>query len=251
MKNNLVVVQSWSGGKDSTMAGILHLDKGHNVIFVCYIPMFDDEIPLISKHHYDYLFYMKSYFESRGATVHFVYGISYWNFCTRILTKGPRKGKMCGYPYFGRGKCGFARDSKIFSISNFLKSLDYDFLDIAFAVGEKNRKVLAGKECSILLEEGFTEYDCYSTLKTLGFLSPIYDFGFRDGCLLCPNGKPINRILWFNDYPSAKERLLKLQLLLLKDGCPFYPLRNYHYFIENDIFQSKFYNFSFFDELIY
>lgn len=38
---------SWSGGKDSTCAVLLHLEAGHKVKAVNYTPMFTEEIPLL------------------------------------------------------------------------------------------------------------------------------------------------------------------------------------------------------------
>ena len=43
---------SWSGGKDSTCAVLLHLEAGHKVKVVNYIPMFTEEIPLLLKEHF-------------------------------------------------------------------------------------------------------------------------------------------------------------------------------------------------------
>ena len=42
-----IVKVSWSGGKDSSCAVMLHLERGHKVKAVCYIPMFTETIPLL------------------------------------------------------------------------------------------------------------------------------------------------------------------------------------------------------------
>lgn len=44
---NDVVKVSWSGGKDSTCALDLHLERGDKVIAVNYTPMLTDTIPLL------------------------------------------------------------------------------------------------------------------------------------------------------------------------------------------------------------
>lgn len=46
---------SWSGGKDSTCAVLLHLEAGHKVKAVNYTPMFTEEIPLLLKDHYEFI----------------------------------------------------------------------------------------------------------------------------------------------------------------------------------------------------
>ena len=49
------VKASWSGGKDSTCAVSMHINRGHFVKAVCYIPMFTQTIPLILKDHYEFI----------------------------------------------------------------------------------------------------------------------------------------------------------------------------------------------------
>lgn len=81
--------------------------------------------------------------------------------------------------------------------------------------------------------------------KKRKILSPTYKRKKRDGCTLCPNAKSAERLKWFEDYKEygAKERLIELQRILIADSKKhstkeFYPLRNYHYFIENEEFVS-------------
>lgn len=138
------VLQMWSGGKDSTCAGWKHLERGDKVHFVCYVPMFDKDIPLIEKEHYNFLNNMKDLFISMGAKVDFVHGITYWEYCTKILTKGARKGSMQSYPCYLKGKCGFNRDSKTDACNDFAKTLNYDFIDIGLCADELDRKQIGG-----------------------------------------------------------------------------------------------------------
>ena len=53
---------SWSGGKDSTCAVLLHLRDGHKVKAVNYTPMFTEEIPLLLKDHYEFILEITSGF---------------------------------------------------------------------------------------------------------------------------------------------------------------------------------------------
>lgn len=68
MRENADTVKiSWSGGKDSTAACYLHLEAGHNCKIVYYVPMFDDEIPLISKRHYDFILRQANEWKNMGG----------------------------------------------------------------------------------------------------------------------------------------------------------------------------------------
>lgn len=58
---------SWSGGKDSTCATHLHLLKGHNCIICNYMPMFDDETPLLLKNHYEFIMETAERFRKMGG----------------------------------------------------------------------------------------------------------------------------------------------------------------------------------------
>ena len=77
------------------------------------------------------------------------------------------------------------------------------------------------------------------------FFTPSYEYGLRDGCMLCPHGASSERVRWFADYAefNAKERLYDLQCVLRdnarKNGVKeYYPLWGKHYFIENVDFIS-------------
>ena len=239
--NQKIVAQMWSGGKDSTCAGIKHLERGDKVHFICYIPMFDADIPLIEKCHWDFQMQMADFFRSQGATVHFTHGdYTYWEYCTKILTRGKRAGSMQSYPCYIKGKCGFNRDSKTPACNNVAKTLKYDVKDIGLCADEIGRKKLEAGECSILQELGITKQMAFDFCRDNKFLSPTYKNKKRDGCLLCPHAKASERLKWFEDWKefNAKERLIELQRILIADSKAkgtkqFYPLRNYHYFIEN------------------
>lgn len=67
-----VVKVSWSGGKDSTCAVLIHLALGHIVKAVNYTPMFTEEIPLILKDHYEFIQKTAERFRDMGAEVYMV-----------------------------------------------------------------------------------------------------------------------------------------------------------------------------------
>ena len=50
-----IVKVSWSGGKDSTCAVMKHIEAGHIVKVVCYVPMLTELIPLLTEEHYDFI----------------------------------------------------------------------------------------------------------------------------------------------------------------------------------------------------
>lgn len=168
------IIQMWSGGKDSTCAGWKHLEQGDKVHLVCYIPMFDKDIPLIDKEHYNFLNNMRDLFVNMGCKVSFVHGITYWEYCTRILKKGARKGTMQSYPCYLKGKCGFNHASKTDACKNFVKTLIYDFIDIGFCADELDRKQLEKREISILQELKITKQQALEFCKKKKFfLLPI------------------------------------------------------------------------------
>lgn len=242
------IVQLWSGGKDSTCAGFLHLQRGDEVHFVCFIPYFDDDIPMIPRVVFDFLYRTADFFRSFGAIVTFVKGsMSYYDYCTKLLVKGFRKGSYQSYPCINRGQCGYNRDCKSKACSDYANTLIYDYKDISICADEVGRKKLniEKKEISILIELGYTQRDSYNFCRKNNLLSPSYEFGLRDGCMLCPHGASSERVRWFSDYAeyNAKERLYDLQCKLRDNARQngvkeFYPLRGKHYFIENADFIS-------------
>lgn len=58
----MLYVQSWSGGKDSTVSAFEHLKHNHDLLLLCCIPMFDNKIPLIDKNQYSFILEMVVYY---------------------------------------------------------------------------------------------------------------------------------------------------------------------------------------------
>ena len=180
----MIVKVNWSGGKDSTCAVFKHLEAGHTVKAVCYVPMLNETIPLISKAHYDFIIRTKRKFEEMGATVFLVHGMTYYEYVTHIAKQGKFKGKIFGFPYLASGQCGFKRDSKLKALTE-MDIGAYDYEDIGIAHDENRRKSqLNEKKRSILDEMGFTENDALFICAEHKILSPIYVTGKRDGCII-------------------------------------------------------------------
>lgn len=228
-----IVKVSWSGGKDSTCAVIKHLEKGDKVVAVCYIPMFDDVIPLISKSHYEFILRSSHVFNEKGVETYIVSGITYLEYCTHVSKRGKYKGLMFCFPGFNRGQCGFKRDSKLKALRSIDENFYYDYEDVGIAFDEVDRHgQLNDLKRSILVEQKITEKEALKICENNNLLSPIYLDGSRDGCVLCPNAKRKERIQWLSDYPDARAILESLQKRCLQEKPWSFPLRNYKMFID-------------------
>lgn len=229
-----VVKVSWSGGKDSSAALKMHLDLGHIVKAVCYIPMFTKEIPLITKEHYEFILKTAKRFRSEGAKVYIVSGITYYDFVHTRSSRGEFKGRAFGFPPFKRGWCGFKRDSKVKAI----RACDvggYDYEDIGIAFDEVERhKILSDTKRSILCEKKMTEADALLFDIHNGILSPHYNYTKRDGCALCPNARREERMRWFKDFPEAIPLVAELQEFVKRERPDQTPLWNHKWFIDGD-----------------
>ena len=227
-----VVKVCWSGGKDSTASALLHLERGDLVSLVCYVPMFDDSIPLISKDHYEFIISAKSFFEELGANVFLVHGLSYVDYVLHVSQKGKFKGQIFGFPTVGRGQCGFKRDSKLKALAAADRLVGwYDYEDIGIAFDEVDRfGQLSDLRRSILVEHRMTEADCLKFVSDRNLLSPHYRSNARDGCSLCCNSSVSERASWLSDFPEALPKLFELEHIVRSERPDRPPLRNYKYF---------------------
>lgn len=228
-----IVKVNWSGGKDSTCSALLHIKRGDKVKIVSYIPMFTDEIPLILKDHYNFIMNTKCEFEKMGADVCIVSGMTYWDYVTRMTTRGKYKGKIFGFPSYITGQCNFKGYSKIKSLKNCdVGYYDYEGIGIAYDEINRHRQLNEHKR-SILVELKVTEKQAREVCIDNDMLSPHYLSGFtRDGCILCPHKSAKEREQWYKDYPQAKEKLIELQNIVKEQRPDRPPLRNHKYFIE-------------------
>lgn len=227
-----IVKMGWSGGKDSTCAAYKHLERGDRLKIVCYIPKFTKGIPLINKEHYSFIKGQAAIFEQMGGQIFWADGITFYDYCLSICKKGIHKGQVKGYPYVNA--CGFRRDSKIEACKNVDVGY-YDYESIGIAFDEVNRQGQLNKQKrSILCELGITEEMAKGFCLTKKAYSPHYKYSKRDGCALCVNAKPIERQIWFEDYPEALPLVEELQSKLkplLYGRKNEYPLRGYSYFV--------------------
>lgn len=230
-----IVKCCWSGGKDSTYATFLHIQQGDEVKVVNYIPMLNDNIPMLLKRHYDFILSTAERFRKMGATVDIVSGMTYVDFVHYRSQRGEHKGRAFGFPPFVTGMCNFKNYSK----EKALESVDvgnYDYEDIAIAYDEvKRHKQLNDTKRSILVERKITEQIAKIRCIEQGLLSPNYDTQKRDGCTLCPHASPDRRRMWFDDYPEAFGVVLDLQEFVRRERPDQTPLRNYRWFIEEDL----------------
>ena len=224
----------WSGGKDSTCSVLLHLEQGDKVKACCYVPMFTKDIPLISKKHYEFILQTAERFRNMGAEVYIVSGLTYWDYVTKITTRGINKGRIMGFPCNQTGKCGFKRDSKVKAIQH-LDVGYFDYEDIGIAFDEvKRHNQLTEKKRSILVEMEYTEQMAFDMCVQYNMLSPHYKTAKRDGCALCYNARPQERNAWFEDFPQAIPLVIELQDMVKKECPERAPLRNYGWFIDTD-----------------
>ena len=227
-----IVKVSWSGGKDSTCAVMKHIEAGHTVKVVCYIPMFTKNIPLILKDHYEHIMSVAARLKSLGAEVYIVRGATYYEYVTRTAKVGKNKGKPLAWPYFGRGRCGFKRDSKLKALA-LVDVGPYDYEDIGIAADETDRmSQLRENKRSILAELGITESDAKEFCIKNDMYSPQYYNSKRDGCVLCPEAKDAEIAQWLMDYPQAQPIVSELQEFVKRerpDRDP--PRRGYKWFV--------------------
>lgn len=222
---------SWSGGKDSTAALFLHLTKtDHQVHAVCFVPMLTEKIPLIMPNHYDFILKTAEHFKSMGAEISIVHGETYYQHTHRTITKGKHKGMKMGIG-LGFGFCLFRDYQKIRNGICSVK-FDYDFEDVGIAADEKKRlSQLTGIKRSILYEYGITERGAFEICAQNKILSPHYmSANNRDGCAICPNGKPNEFLKYIAAYPEAVPVLLEIEEFCKKERPGNAPYRNYQWF---------------------
>lgn len=232
-----IVKVGWSGGKDSTCSVLLHIEKGDKVKAVCYIPMFTKDIPLITKNHYEFIVNTAERLRKMGADVHIVSGMTYYDYVSRVITKGKNKGKIRGFPITVTGLCDFKNKSKLVAI-NKCDVGNFDYYDMGIAYDEVKRQAqLNDAKRSILFELKYTEQMAKQKCIDYDMLSPHYENSRRDGCALCYNAPKKTRDLWLADYPEARELVIQLQDIVKEQRPDRPPLRNYEYFIETDVIQ--------------
>lgn len=205
-----IVKLCWSGGKDSTASIILHKRNSDYIKAVYYIPMLTDEIPLITKRHYNFILDAVEFLKSENTIFYRANGITYYDHVHTIKTRGQYKGTARGIA-LGFGFCGFRDRSKRYALDN-INIGDFDYTDIGIAVDETRRlSQLSYEKRSILADEGYSEKKAKELCRAYGLLSPVYESGNRDGCVICPNANDQRLKEWAQDYPQGKQILLEIE----------------------------------------
>jgi len=187
-----MIYVSWSGGKDSTASVILCHELGIAIDEIIFSEVMYDMENGLSGEDPEHIRFVKEkaipMFESWGYTVTIVSAGDYLSLFKKEIARGPRKGKLRGYP-LPRGMCWVKRDLKLRPLREYLKGKSTTAI-IGIAADEPNRiQSLKENEVSVLNEFGYTERDAYELCRKYDLLSPIYSKSSRGGCWFCPNAK--------------------------------------------------------------
>lgn len=207
-------IASCSFGKDSVATVLLALEHGEPLDEIVYCEvMFTDEISGEVPEHMDFICEKAiPYFESRGIKV--VVLRSDWTFMKHfysVISKGPRKGKIRGFPLCGI--CSICRDCKLPPIKQYIAQLPKGTVQyIGIAKDEQERLLrLDGERVSLLDKYGYTEKMAKDLCKKHDLLSPIYEFTDRGGCFFCPNAKEKELRHLYDHHPDLWAMLLECQ----------------------------------------
>jgi 3'-phosphoadenosine 5'-phosphosulfate sulfotransferase (PAPS reductase)/FAD synthetase len=209
-------VASCSFGKDSVATVLLAVEHGEPLDEAVYCEvMFDDQTSGEIPEQIDFIWEKAvPAFERYGVkTVILRSEWTYLKHFTAPVTKGPRKGKIRGFPLCGI--CTICRDCKLPPIREYLKSLPEGTVQyIGIAKDEQERLLrLDGKRVSLLDKYGLTERDARELCRKHGLLSPIYDFTERGGCWFCPNAKRKELRHLYDHHKELWARMMQLQAL--------------------------------------
>ncbi len=209
-------IASCSFGKDSLATILLAIEHGEPLDEVVYCEvMFDENISGEIPEHKEFI-YNKAIpmLESYGIkTVVLRSEWTYMNHFNFVITKGPRKGLIRGFPICGI--CSICRDCKLPPIREYIKNLPAGTVQyIGIAKDEQERLVrLDGQKISLLDKYGYTEQDAKELCKRHGLLSPIYEFTDRGGCFFCPNAKEKELRHLYDNHKDLWAKMLELQAL--------------------------------------
>lgn len=209
-------IASCSFGKDSLATIILAMENGEPLDEVVYCEvMFDDNTSGEIPEHAEFI-YNKAIplLERHGIkTVVLRSEWTYMDHFNFVITKGPRKGLIRGFPICGI--CSICRDCKLPPIRKYIKNLPAETVQyIGIAKDEQERLVrLDGHKISLLDKYSYTEQDAKELCKRHGLLSPIYEFTDRGGCFFCPNAKEKELRHLYDNHKDLWAKMLELQTL--------------------------------------
>lgn len=209
-------VASCSFGKDSVATVLLAVEHGEPLDEAVYCEvMFDDSISGEIPEHIDFIREKAiPTFERYGIkTVVLRSGWTYLRHFTARVSKGPRAGKIRGFPLCGT--CTICRDCKLPPIRRYLQGLPNGTIQyIGIAKDEQERLMrLDGTRVSLLDKYSVTEQGAKELCQRHGLLSPIYDFTARGGCWFCPNAKRQELRHLYDHHKDLWARMMQLQAL--------------------------------------
>lgn len=209
-------VASCSFGKDSIATVLLAIEHGEPLDEVVYCEvMFDDGISGEIPEHIDFI-REKAIPAFAQEGIKTVVLRSDWNYVkhfTAIITRGPRKGKIRGFPLCGF--CTICRDCKLPPIRQYVKTLPpgtVQYIGIAKDEQERLLRLNSGK-VSLLDKYGLTEQGARELCQRHGLLSPMYAFTDRGGCWFCPNAKEKELRHLYDHHKDLWARMMELQAL--------------------------------------
>lgn len=208
-------IASCSFGKDSIATILLALENKEPLDEIVYCEvMFDENISGEAPEHRDFI-YNKAipFMISHGLKVN-VLRESNQNYIKKfyhIIVRGPRKGKVMGFPLCG--KCYVQRDLKIPPINRYKKTLPpgtIQYLGIAADEPKRLQRLDTGK-ISLLDKYHYTEQMAKQKCIEYGLLSPLYEFSDRGGCWFCPNAGHRELRHIYDFHKDLWQRMLELQ----------------------------------------
>lgn len=209
---------SWSGGADSTATLILALLHGEPLRAAVYCEvMFDKETSAEIPEHRDFIYNTAiPWLKQNGVeTVVLRAEKTAMDWMMSQVTKGPRKGKVHGFPLSGnKGWCSVKRDCKMPPIDAFRRQHPGAVYYEGICTDEKKR-IKPEKEAQgsyLLVKYGYTQEAARKLCKEHGLLSPIYEFTNRGGCFFCPNARDGELRHLRKHHPDLWRKLLEIDM---------------------------------------
>lgn len=209
-------IAACSFGADSTATVLLAIEHGEPLDEAAYCEvMFDRETSGEVPEHREFI-YEKAipYFEAHGIKTKVLRSnLTYTDHFTTVVKRGPRKGKIRGFPVCGA--CAICRDCKIPPIKEYINSLPDDTVQyLGIASDEQERLFrMDAKKVSLLDKYRIDQPAARELCKRHGLLSPIYKFATRNGCFFCPNAKERELRHLYDYHPDLWRKMLELQSL--------------------------------------
>lgn len=206
-----------SFGKDSLATVITAVEKGEPIDEAMYCEvMFDDDVSGEVPEHRDFIYNVGiPALEKMGIKTTVIRGErTYVSSFTRVIKKGPHRGKINAFPLCGR--CCIQRDCKIVPIKRWTRQQEGEIVQyIGLAADEQDRLLREGvrSHISLLDKYNIDEQAARELCKKHGLLSPVYDFADRGGCFFCPNAKEPELRHLYDHHPELWRRMLELEAL--------------------------------------